>query len=188
MTVAATSNGQKQNESVQSLQIEKQKIEEKSPDGPYRPITFPTSDEDENTRDKFPPQKPSQNQTQSQSQNQAQNANLILQSVDSKLPAPSPSMELTRPTRVAAVNAPEITSRYTDDQLDYIRDFSWTLFQVRCFVGKLCIAIANQTQLKSLMCFSTGIKTSIGHWKLGTFSHSTPAAVIPTSICCRWSY
>lgn len=117
LTIAAISKGQHQ----QKLQVEQQKIQEKSTpsEEPYRPISFPDDDDDdEMTRDKLPPQ------------NQTENVNLILQSVDQKFPAHSPSMELTRPTRVAAANAPIITSRYTDDQLDYIRDFSWKLFQV----------------------------------------------------------
>lgn len=109
--------------------MQQQNIQEKSTssDQEYRPISFPTSDEDDvMTRDKLPPQ----------NQNQSQNANSILQSVDQKYPAHSPSMELTRPTRVAtaaAATVPVISSRYTDDQLDYIRDFSWTLFQVWIF-------------------------------------------------------
>lgn len=127
MTIVAIGKGQ-QLKSTQKVQ--QQKIQEKSTssDQEYRPISFPTSDEDDiMTRDRLPPQ------------NQSQNANSILQSVDQKYPAHSPSMELTRPTRVAAAapaaaaTVPVISSRYTDDQLDYIREFSWTLFQVLIF-------------------------------------------------------
>lgn len=123
MTIVAIGKGQ-QLETAQKVQQQKTQEKSISSDQEYRPISFPTSDEDDvMTRDKLPPQ----------NQNQSQNANSILQSVDEKYPAHSPTMELTRPTRVAAAVAatvPVISSRYTDDQLDYIRDFSWTLFQV----------------------------------------------------------
>lgn len=114
-----------------SVEVEAQHVQERSvpSEHPFKPITFPTSDEDRDIQERFPP--PTQPSTQKH------NANLILQSVDQKFPAHSPSAELTRPTRVAApmvaaTSASEIlSSRFTDDQLDYVRDFAWNMFQVR---------------------------------------------------------
>lgn len=115
-----------------SVEVEAQQVEEKavSPEKPFRPITFPNSDEDKDILERFPP--PTQPSVPIPAPAAPQNANLILQSVDPKLPAHSPSAELARPTRVAAATTNEIlSSRFTDDQLDYIRDFSWNMFQVR---------------------------------------------------------
>lgn len=89
-------------------------------DQPFRPITFPDSDE-ENPHYKFPSTAP-------------HNANLILQNANEKSTASSPPVELTRTTRFAAAmataNSDIIASRFTDDQLEYVRDFAWTMFQV----------------------------------------------------------
>lgn len=128
-TIAAISKGQQQ-ASLQQRQFNElftkssgpksQELDqqEKQLDEPFRPITFPTSDEDERPQ-------------------QFTNANQILQSVDQKFPEPSPYAELSRPTRVAVPtatastsNSVDISTRYTDDQLDYVRDFAWTMFQV----------------------------------------------------------
>lgn len=139
MTIAAISNGQQQ-ASTQNLQhlvnellstsnkpksdgtveVEPQKIREKPAEDTYRPISFPSSEEDE-IKNRF------------QAPLMSQNANLITQNVEQKLPAQTPNIELTRPTRVAvaAATSASITSRYTDDQLDYVRDFSWNMFQVK---------------------------------------------------------
>lgn len=118
-----------------SVEVEAQQVEEKavSPEKPFRPITFPNSDEDKDILERFPP--PTQPSVPipapAPAAPQNNNANLILQSVDPKLPAHSPSAELARPTRVAAATNEILSSRFTDDQLDYIRDFSWNMFQVR---------------------------------------------------------
>lgn len=137
LTIAVISKGQQQQQNLQqkinelytpsnklhksaNVQIEQQKIKVSDP------ITFPTSDEDDH---KFPDMI-TQNINSISSH---QNVNSILQSVDQGLPAPAPFAELTRPTRVAvavAATSAAITNRYTDDQLDYVRDFAWTMFQV----------------------------------------------------------
>lgn len=136
LTIAVISKGQQQQQQIQqqkinelytpthklhkngNVQIEQQKIKIGDP------IIFPNSEEDD---DKFLPMTQNLNSISSN-----QNVNSILQSVDQGLPAPAPFVELTRPTRVAvaAATSATITNRYTDDQLDYVRDFAWTMFQV----------------------------------------------------------
>lgn len=130
------------NERKVSIEVEAQQVQEKtvSPELPFRPITFPNSEEDKDIEERFPPPtKPSVSAAAAAPApaQQNHNANLILQSVDQKFPAHSPSAELARPTRVAAPIAAAtaaneiLSSRFTDDQLDYIRDFAWNMFQVR---------------------------------------------------------
>lgn len=136
MTIAAISKGQQQ-ASTQNLQhklnelfisnklksdvhVEPQKIHERLSEEINRPITFPTSEEDEVTnRFQSPP---------------IQNSNFISPIIEQKSTPYNPQMELTRPTRVAVAaatsSAPVSASLYTDDQLDYIRDFTWNMFQV----------------------------------------------------------
>lgn len=126
------SNKQKASVEVESQQVQEKLIPEQQP---FRPITFPSSDDDRDiVIERFPPPT---SLSPSPSPSQSHNANLILQSVDQKFPAHSPSAELARPTRVAvpvaaATSASEIlSSRFTDDQLDYVRDFAWNMFKVR---------------------------------------------------------
>lgn len=168
LTIAAISKGQQRaSQDVQQQQqqinelftssnkqrlevdVEQQKIQEKPYANNYRPITFPSSEED--IQDRF--QQPSSPTIHPNFPNH--NANLILQSVDQKLPAPSPNMELTRPTRVAVAAATSMVgNRYTDDQLDYIRDFSWNMFQgskTPSAIGNLVLSpIQPQLQLSLL--------------------------------------
>lgn len=92
-----------------------------------QPITFPINDDDDVILNRFQQQYPLN-----------QSINSILQNVEANFAAPQPTpptslnAELTRPTRVAymAATVPALTNRYTDDQLDYVRDFAWKLFQV----------------------------------------------------------
>lgn len=113
--------------------VKLENVQEKSvqTDEPYRPITFPESEEDKDLiinrfSSSFPMPPPSL-------QPQPSNINSLIQKVDQKTPAPSPSVELERPTRVAvAATSSSIKppSQFADEQLDYVRDFSWNLFQV----------------------------------------------------------
>lgn len=129
LTIAAISKGQQRQQNLQqkpnelykpnkkdtNVQVERQKIELGSS------ITFPIDEDDRN----FPP---------NMNNNPViQNVNL-LQSVEPNLPEPAPTVELTRPTRVAiaAATMAAVTNRYSDDQLDYVRDFAWNMFQVGC--------------------------------------------------------
>lgn len=127
LTIAVISKGQQQQQKINELfernksnknanvEIEQQNIK------PGDPITFPDDDDG-------PPHAYTVNNIPSN-----QNINAILQSVEQNLPAPAaPLVELTRPTRVAvpAATSASITIRYSDDQLDYVRDFAWTMFQV----------------------------------------------------------
>lgn len=99
---------------------------------PYRPITFPASEEDHdviiNRFSSSFPMPPSSLPPPPKS-----NVNSLIQTVIQKLPSPSPSVELQRPTRVAVAATSSSAgppSQFIDEQLDYVRDFSWTLFQV----------------------------------------------------------
>lgn len=100
------------------VEIEKQQIQQKEPipsagEQTYRPITFPTSDEDLTDRFQAP----------------LVNNNLVTPNVEAKVT--TPQQELTRPTRrVMAATVANVENRYTDDQLDYVRDFAWKMFQV----------------------------------------------------------
>lgn len=119
-----------------NVEVHKLTIVEKSPN---HVIVFPTNDDDDDDKTaKFPPQNVNRPQNINRPPQIAnlpqQNANLILQSVDQKFPAPAPNAELTRPTRVAvAATSAAITNRHSDDQFDYIREFGWTMFQVSRF-------------------------------------------------------
>lgn len=121
-------NKQKAFVEVESQQVQEQFVPEQQP---FRPIIFPSSDEDRDiVIERFPT-------SLSPSPSQIHSANLILQNVDQKFPAHSPTAELARPTRVAvpvaaATAASEIlSSRFTDDQLDYVRNFAWNMFKVQ---------------------------------------------------------
>lgn len=119
-------------------EAESQNVQKKSaqPDHPYRPITFPNSEEDKDlVVDRFsasfampPPPPPSPSLPPKTNLNSiAQNHN------DQRFPVSSPSVELQRPTRVAIAatsSSERIPSQFTDEQLDYVRDFSWNMFQV----------------------------------------------------------
>lgn len=109
--------------------VELQNVHEKSvqSDEIYRPITFPQSEEDrdivaQRLSSSFPMPLPSFAPT---------TANLNTLPADQKFS--SPSIELERPTRVAIAatsNSDAPTTQFADEQLDYVRDFSWNMFQV----------------------------------------------------------
>lgn len=135
--------------------IEQQKIQEKPATNTFQPITFPSNDEDEITS-RFqlsPSQSNSLNQLNQLNQ-PSHSANLILQSVDQKLPTPISDIELERPTRVAVATSHVIANRYTDDQFDYVRDFAWNMFQgskIPSPIGNLVLCpIQPQIQLSLL--------------------------------------
>lgn len=97
----------------------------------YKPITFPESEEDkEAVHDRFsssfpmpPPSLPPP----------TTNPNALIPTGVQKVPAPMSSVELERPTRVAVAatsSSDRIPSQYPDEELDYVRDFSWNMFQV----------------------------------------------------------
>lgn len=97
----------------------------------FRPITFPESEEDKDVvhdrfSSSFPMPSPSLPPPTT-------NPNSLLQAADQKFPAPNPYAELQRPTRVAiaATSSSDVPpSQYADEELDYVRDFSWNMFQV----------------------------------------------------------
>lgn len=113
-------------------------------DHPFRPITFPESEEDKDIIiDRFassfamPPPSPLMPSPPPPSQLMPSPLpppeNSIVQNDDQRFSASSPSVELQRPTRVAVAatsSSERIPSQYSDVQLDYVRDFSWNLFQV----------------------------------------------------------
>lgn len=119
------------------MQVEPQNVKEVSGD----PITFPATDDDDRdfsappvqaSTNAVPANATSVNAPSANANLANQSANSILQSIDQNLPVRGPLVELARPTRVAVAAATSATvpNRYTIDQLDYVRDFSWTMFQV----------------------------------------------------------
>lgn len=156
-----------------SVHVEPQEIRQKSNEQPYQPIIFPNSEEDRDTIDKFPPPN--------------QNANSILQSVEQRLPAPSSTVELMRPTRVAIAPIVATASsvapahRYSDDQLEYIRDFAWTMFQVVFTILLLKKSCYNSKVF-------SGIKTSIVDRKLSAVSNSASITIVIAQKCGGWSH
>lgn len=112
----------------------------------YHPITFPSSEDDKELvlnrfSSSFPMPPPST----------PPNSNSIIQAIDQKIPAASPSAELERPTRVAMAasdTSDKKVSQFSDEQLDYVRDFSWNLFQVLKSLSILSVACSKYTSLK----------------------------------------
>lgn len=136
--------------------IEQQTIQEKPAANTFKPITFPSSDEEEITnRFQLPPTLSNNAIAPSHS------ANLILQNVEQKSHTQSPNVEFERPMRVAAASTNAIGNRYTDDQLDYVRDFAWNLFQgskIPSPIGNLVLSpIQPQMQLSLLRNAAAGL-------------------------------
>lgn len=124
ISIAALSKGQQQvsaqkpqqPKTQSNVQLQRQEtIQSVSNDQTYRPITFPSGDEPL-TNDRIQPIP-------------TLNNNLVPQNVEQKSTTKIDS-ELVRPTRVVVATVANVANRYQDDQLDYIRDFAWTLFQV----------------------------------------------------------
>lgn len=166
------SNAQKASVQVEPQEVQK-KIQPQEP--PFRPITFPNSEEDKDSQNRYssPPSSPSQ---------QSHNANLILQSVDQKFPNHSPTVELTRPTRVAipmaatTSAATELSSRFTDDQLDYVRDFAWTMFQVGLKIQSIC-----SIQLTITILQGSKLPSSIGNLVLSPIQPQLQLSLLRTA-------
>lgn len=117
-----------------------------------QPITFPNNDEDDDIKKKFPPLNQNVNSILQNFEQKlparvpAPCPAVARAPAVSSAPATSPApvitlsapdasnAELLRPTRVAVpvpdASAAAIKKNYTNDQLNYVRDFAWTLFQV----------------------------------------------------------
>lgn len=102
----------------------------------YRPITFPSSEDDKDVIfNRFSSSFPMAPPSVSPSTPSPLNVSSIQATADQKPVAASPPVELERPTRVAVAMAASSLndgkpSQFPDEQLEYIRDFSWNLFQV----------------------------------------------------------
>lgn len=117
------------NQVMAEVNLQNGHVKSAQPDS-FKPITFPESEEV--VHDRFsesfampPPSLPPP----------TTNPNALIPTGVQKVPAPMSSvpLELERPTRVAVAatsSSDRIPSQYPDEQLDYVRDFSWNMFQV----------------------------------------------------------
>lgn len=113
---------------LQQQPIQEQKSIAPNDDEPtYRPIMFPSSEDDEKISDKFHAAPFAHN-------------NLIPQTVEQKVEIPSPTVELLRPTRHNVATMSSRPSRpHTDMEVEYVRDFAWKLFQVTQYSYKFFV-------------------------------------------------
>lgn len=157
------------NVQIQKQQIQQQDSVQSSGEQTYRPITFP-SGEEPLTNDRIQPLPAFSN-------------NSVAQAVDQKTTTRNSPQELTRPTRVVmAATVANVENRYTDDQLDYIRDFSWNMFQVNI----LMLEDSYIMLMKFINCL--GLKAAINHRKSCAVTNSTTASAIVVTNSCIRSY
>lgn len=131
LTIAVISKGQQQasvhqqqfnnllaksHKQNQPIQIQQQQVRENDPIGlsVSEQITFPSNDGD-SANDRQPPAT-------------NPNYNLLLQNVEQRISTQGPDNYIHRTTKVATSN--NNANQYNDDQYEYIREFSWKLFQV----------------------------------------------------------
>lgn len=117
-------------QAMAEVNLQNSQVKTAKPDK-FRPITFPESEEDRDLilnrfSSSFPMPPPSLPPPTT-------NPNSLIPSTEQKIPAPNPYVELERPTRVAVAatsSSDVVPSQYSNEELDYVRDFSWNMFQV----------------------------------------------------------